>query len=463
VKTWQGRFDSSTSSVFERFTSSVIQDQILAPYDIQVSQAHAQALERIGLITKDEAQRINVALSEIGEQIGAGEFEWRDELEDVHTHIEARLRQNVGDLANKLHAGRSRNDQIAADLRLYVLDQTRTALATLLDLQDVLLLLAAKHSRSLMPGYSHLQQAQPVVIAFPLLAHVAMLGRDWERFRDSLARASQSPLGSGAVAGSTFPIERQALAQAAGLGVPIENSLDAVSDRDFIVEFIFASALCMAHLSRLAEDLIIWSSTEFGFVRLPDAFASGSSMMPQKKNPDVPELIRGRSALVIGDLTAILTLVKGIPLGYDRDLQEDKTPLFHAATTTLAALEVLTAMMPELVFDTERCATAISSFAMATDLADHLVRNGVPFRDAHAAVGTLVSDRIRNGKPLSPVTDEAMTAAGLDGIAPPDLSPDASVTQKATAGSTNPTDVESQIEVARDKVTERRTWLRDHI
>jgi argininosuccinate lyase len=456
VKTWQGRFATLSSSLFESFTSSVEQDQVLAVYDLSVSKAHAGALARAGLFTNEEAERLVEALGEIGDEIEAGLMEWCDELEDVHTHIEARLREKVGDLAGKLHTGRSRNDQIAADLRLYVIAHCERVESLLLDLIESVLDLAGKYEDALMPGYTHLQQAQPVLIAYPLLAYWQMLRRDLTRFQAAAEASRRSPLGSGAIAGSTFDLDRQFLGEQVGLGSPIENSLDGVSDRDFAVDFISAAAICMTHLSRMAEDVILWSTQEFGFVRLPDDFASGSSMMPQKKNPDVLELIRGKAALVIGDLTAILSLLKGLPLAYDRDLQEDKTPLFHAASTVEASLEILAVMLPKLRFDTDRCSSAISGFAMATDLADELVRAGTPFRDAHAVVGRLVEECIQSGRALADLDLSDLQAAGADLKALPDLTPQASIRRKATTGSTHPDEVRKAIAAAREFVKRKR-------
>lgn len=459
MKTWQGRIASPADARFEAFTSSVQQDQRLAPYDIRVSQAHAQALAEAGIISPGGARALVGALEEIADEMARGEFAWRDDLEDVHTHVEVRLREKLGGLADTLHTGRSRNDQIAADLRLYVKDQTHQILAVLLELQRALLSLATRYRDAVMPGYTHLQQAQPVLIAQPLLAYSAMLGRDWERFRDSLARTDRSPLGAGALAGSTFPLDRDVLAARGGFAAVAGNSLDAVSDRDFLVEFVSAAALTMTHLSRLSEDLILWSSREFGFLRLPDAFASGSSMMPQKKNPDVAELIRGKAALVIGDATAALTLVKGIPLGYNRDLQEDKTPLFHAADTLRSCLQILAAMVPQLAFDVARTEGAISGFTLATDLADHLVRQGVPFREAHRIVGGLVANCLEQGRDFT-----ALRADDLANLSPrlaelPELTPRASVARKQTAGSTAPDAVAAQLREAETDLQERQTWL----
>jgi argininosuccinate lyase len=461
MKTWQGRIDAPASPLFESFMSSVAQDQRIAQYDIRCSRAHARALARAGVISDADAARLDEALAEIADEVRDGSFVWRDELEDVHTHVEARLREKVGELAGALHAGRSRNDQIAADLRLYVMDRTREILAAIGELQEALLALAARYRDAVMPGYTHLQQAQPVAVAQPLLAYVAMLGRDWERFRDSLARADRSPLGSGALAGATFDLDRDFLAAESGFSAVVTNSLDAVSDRDFLVEFVSTAALCMTHLSRFAEDLILWSSVEFGFVRLPDAFASGSSMMPQKKNPDAAELIRAKTALVVGDAVAALTLVKGIPLGYDSDLQEGKTPLFHAADSLLASLRILAAMVPELEFDAVRTEAAVSSFALATDLADYLVRQGVPFREAHAVVGRLVSGCLAEGRSLADLSPAELAAASPHLNHVPELTARASIRRKRTAGSTHPDEIEKQLRAAREEIVGRRPLTPD--
>ncbi len=449
MKTWQERIPTRADPLFESFTSSVIQDRRLAPYDIQASQAHARALVRAGVVDEADGEMLAQALADVAEEIASGRFTWRDDLEDVHTHVESRLRDKIGAVADGLHAGRSRNDQIAADLRMYVRDCTVRCLDAILTLQEALLDLSRRYQFALMPGYTHLQQAQPMLAAQPLLAYVGMLGRDWERFHDGLGRVNRSPLGSAALAGTDFPLDRDFLAEECNFEQVIPNSLDAVSDRDFLVEFVGSAALCMTHLSRFSEDLILWSSTEFGFARLPDAFSSGSSIMPQKKNPDVAELIRGKAALVIGDSTAALTLVKGLPLGYNRDLQEDKGPLFHAADTLLSSLEILGAMVQHIEFDTERMETAISSFSLATDLANHLVQQGVPFRQAHGMVARLVSASLQEGVELG--------ALGTEGIANmPELTARASVGRKATAGSTAPEEITRQIVAAGALIQHRR-------
>jgi argininosuccinate lyase len=456
MKTWQGRIDAPASPLYEAFMSSVAQDRRLAAYDIHASRAHARALARAGVISDADAARLDVALAEIDREVRDQTFIWCDELEDVHTHVEARLHEKLGDLAGALHAGRSRNDQIAADLRLYVMDCAREIQTALLNLQEALADLGARYRDAVMPGYTHLQQAQPLSIAQPLLAYAAMLGRDWERFRDGLQRVDRSPLGSGALAGATFDLDRDFLAAESGFSAVASNSLDAVSDRDFLVEFVSACALCMTHLSRFCEDLILWSSVELGFVRLPDAFASGSSMMPQKKNPDLAELIRGKTAVVLGDAAAALALVKGISLGYNSDLQESKGPLFHAADSLLPSLRILAAMVQELEFDTARTEAAISSFALATDVADHLVRRGMPFREAHAIVGHLVAGCLAQGRTLTDLSPAELAAASPQLTDLPELTPRASIRRKRTAGSTHPEEIEKQLEIARKEISERR-------
>ena len=462
MKMWHGRIDAPAANLFEAFTSSVVQDRRLAPYDVRVSMAHVEALHKARLVSRKDADTLLAALEEISGEIASGAFAWRDDLEDVHTHVEVRLREKVGAIADSLHAGRSRNDQVAADLRLYVRDRTLEVLSAVLDLQTSLLSLAGKYVDALMPGYTHLQQAQPLLIAQPLLAYAAMLERDWERFLNSLGRVDRSPLGSGALAGSTFPLDRAALAAGAGFSGVIANSLDAVSDRDFVVEFVASAALCMTHLSRLSEDIVLWSSVEFGFLRLPDAFASGSSMMPQKKNPDVAELVRGKAALAIGDVAGALALVKGIPLGYNRDLQENTTPLYHAVDTLLGSLGILAAMLPDVEFDTERTENAISGFAYATDLADLLVVGGMPFREAHAVVGRIVAYCLDRGRELTDLTLEELQAAVPSVRELPEWTAGASVRRKRTSGSTHPQAVADNLAAMRALTAEHHAWLEAH-
>ena len=344
-------------------------------------------------------------LAEVREEIEAGKFEWRDDLEDVHLNIEAALRERIGDAGARLHTARSRNDQVATDVRLFVMDSCDRAVAGLRDVQRALVGLAEANAGAVMPGYTHLQRAQPVLFAHHLLAYFEMLDRDAARFAVTRDRADELPLGSGALAGVPYPIDREAVARELGFSRVSRNSIDAVSDRDFAVDFHAAAATTMMHLSRLSEEIIVWSSDEFGFLRLPDDFTTGSSIMPQKRNPDVAELARGRSGRVYGNLVALLTVLKGLPLAYNRDLQEDKLTLFDTADVVLPTLEVMAAMLPRLTLDAERVAKAASGgYLLATDVADYLVRKGVPFRDAHQAVADLVRHAEEQGKSLADLT-----------------------------------------------------------
>ena len=363
-------------------------------------------LGRQRIIPRADARTIVRGLREIGEEIAAGRFRWRDELEDIHTNIEARLAAKIGAAAGRLHTARSRNDQIATSFRLYTKNACDRVAGSLRALQRAILTLAETNRRAVMPGYTHLQRAQPVLLAHHLLAYLEMLERDADRFHQARCRADELPLGSGALAGVPYPIDRDGVARELGFARITQNSIDAVSDRDFAVDFIGAAALCMTHLSRLAEEIVLWSSAEFGFLILPDAFATGSSIMPQKRNPDVAELARGRTGRVYGELQSILTTLKALPLAYNRDLQEDKRGLFAAEETLLATLDVFAAMMPELRFDAKRARTAATAnYALATDLADELVRQGLPFREAHQIVGRLVQYAEERGKTFAQITD----------------------------------------------------------
>jgi argininosuccinate lyase len=354
------------------------------------------------IIPQDAADAIVRGLEAIRREIGEGCFPWQPELEDVHMNIEARLAEKIGEAAGRLHTARSRNDQVATDLRLYAKEAIGRTMAALRRLQGSLLDLAEANQDVVVPGYTHLQRAQPLLLAHHLLAYFEMLDRDAARFADCLDRTNDLPLGSGALAGVPYPIDRDALARELGFARISENSVDAVSDRDFVVEFLATAAVCMMHLSRLAEEIVLWSSAEFGFVVLPDAFATGSSIMPQKKNPDVAELARRRTGRVYGHLLSVLTMLKGTPLAYNRDLQEDKQAFFEAEDVLLSTLNVFARMLPALRFDGERTlAAATSGYALATDLADYLVRKGVAFREAHAAVGKLVRYAEERGKAFS--------------------------------------------------------------
>ncbi|MBI1886103.1 MAG: argininosuccinate lyase [Chloroflexi bacterium] len=384
------------------YTASIDYDRRLYTYDIAQSIAHARMLAKQGIISTNDAEGIVAGLEEIRGEIERGEFPFRQELEDVHMNIEARLREKVGEAAGRLHTGRSRNDQVATDMRLFTMDACDGAVAAVRRLQSALLDLAEANREVVIPGYTHLQRAQPVLLAHHLLAYFEMLERDAERFADCRRRGDVLPLGSGALAGVPYPVDREFLARELGFSRLADNSIDAVADRDFVVEFIAAAAACLMHLSRLAEEIVLWSSAEFGFVRLPEDFATGSSIMPQKRNPDVAELARARSGRVYGHLVAVLTVLKGLPLAYNRDLQEDKPALFDTVDTLLPTLDVFAAMLPSLRVDAERAAGAAADPSiLATDLADYLVRKGLSFREAHRAVADLVRYADSQGKRLS--------------------------------------------------------------
>lgn len=391
-KPWQGRFSEATDAFVEAFTASVNFDRRLYKQDIAGSKAHARMLARVGMLTASENEQIQQGLSEIQADIEQGRFEWSVALEDVHMNIEARLTGKIGATGKKLHTGRSRNDQVATDIRLYLREAIDTVLAELQRLQSGLVDLAEQHVDTIMPGFTHLQVAQPVSFAHHLLAWYEMLARDGQRLRDCRRRVNVLPLGAAALAGTTYPIDRAYVAEQLGFEGIAENSLDAVSDRDFAIEFCAAAAVCMAHLSRQAEELILWSSAQFGFVTLPDRFCTGSSIMPQKKNPDVPELVRGKAGRATGNLVALLTLMKSQPLAYNKDNQEDKEPLFDSVDTLHASLRAFADMIPHILPNREAMyAAARQGFSTATDLADYLVKRGLPFRDAHEAVGKAVA------------------------------------------------------------------------
>jgi argininosuccinate lyase len=401
--TWGGRFNEGPADRMVRFSESVSFDQRLAPYDIRGSQAHARMLAHVGLVSKDEAEAICNGLDTIGEQIAAGDFSWDPAFEDVHMNIEQALTKAVP-AAAKLHTARSRNDQVATDMRLFFLDAARQVETALEALMRALLKQAEATRSVAIPGYTHLQRAQPVSMAHHLLAFMEMFGRDRQRIREFAQRARVCPLGSGAIAGTTLPIDREFVARELGFvdadGNPCvtRNSMDAVADRDLFIEFAHVCSLIATHLSRIAEDVILWSSQEFGFVRLPDAYTTGSSLMPQKKNPDSLELIRGKSARIMGQVGTLLTLVKGLPLTYNRDLQEDKPPVFDCLDQTVDCLLVLEGTLGGMEVRKAACAKAVSDpLLLATDLVDYLVLKGVPFRDAHHVVGALVALSERQG------------------------------------------------------------------
>jgi argininosuccinate lyase len=401
-KLWGGRFTQPTDQLVETFTASVAFDQRLYRHDILGSIAHAQMLAHVGVLTQAECDAIVKGLKQIEIEIESGNFAWSVAFEDVHMNIESRLIDRIGDVGKKLHTGRSRNDQVATDLRLYLRDGIDALEAAIRGLQEAIVDIAEREADTVMPGFTHLQTAQPVTFGHHMLAWFEMLERDRGRLRDARKRVNIMPLGAAALAGTSFPIDRAYTAKLLGFDAPAENSMDAVSDRDFAVEFVSACALLMMHLSRFSEELILWSSAQFDFVRLPDAYCTGSSIMPQKKNPDVPELVRGKSGRVYGSLIALLTLMKGQPLAYNKDNQEDKEPVFDALDTALASVQVYAGMLQVLEVKRDSLVRAfIGGYATATDLADYLVRKGVPFRDAHEIVGKAVRLAINSARDLA--------------------------------------------------------------
>jgi len=401
AKAWGGRFSEATEAIVERFTTSLPIDQHLFEYDIQGSMAHCQTLEKAKVLSRTECQKLIRGLTRVRSELREGRFPFADSDEDIHMAVERRLTELIGPLGGKLHTGRSRNDQVTLDLRLYVRDQLQVLKGQLQAVQSAFVQQAKQHINTFIPGYTHLQRAQPVSLAHHFLAYVEMLERDKARVTDALRRVNVMPLGSGALAGSNYPTDRMFTAKLLNFPALSQNSLDAVSDRDYVAEVLSVLSLIMMHLSRLSEELILWSSQEFSFVELPDGFCTGSSMMPQKKNPDVPELIRGKTGRVYGQLVMLLTTLKGLPLSYNRDLQEDKEPLFDALQTVLDSLAIYAELIQRIKVRHEVVDQAVGSgFLLATELADYLVKEGVPFREAHSIVGRLVQTCIRNNQEL---------------------------------------------------------------
>lgn len=406
---WGGRFTESTDALVQAFNASVGFDQRLALHDLQGSIAHATMLGETGILTPDEAAKIVAGLEGLKHDVEAGTFRWRVDLEDVHMNLEAALTERVGPVGGKLHTARSRNDQIATDFRLWLRDETHALIGLLHSLRSALVKVAERHLGVIMPGYTHLQVAQPILLSHHLMAYFEMFSRDAERLQDSLKRLNVSPLGAGALAGTGFPIDRGRTAELLGFSRPAANSLDAVSDRDFAVEFLAAASLVMMHLSRLSEELILWSSQEFGFVTLPDSHTTGSSIMPQKKNPDVSELTRGKTGRVYGHLLGLLTTLKGLPLAYNKDMQEDKEGVFDAVDTLTVCLKLTAEMLPKLTVNEARTYEAAGrAYSNATDLADYLAKKGLPFREAHEVVGKLVALGTREGKALHELSLEQL-------------------------------------------------------
>jgi argininosuccinate lyase len=401
-KLWGGRFSEATDRFVQRFTASVDFDRRMAEQDIEGSLAHATMLCAVGVLSDEELEAIRGGLTRISGEIADGSFTWSVELEDVHMNIEARLTELIGSTGKKLHTGRSRNDQVATDIRLYLRKAIDLIAAELTRLQRGIVGLAAEHADTVMPGFTHLQTAQPVAFGHHLLAWNEMLERDYGRLQDCRSRLNQCPLGAAALAGTTYPIDRGLTAAALGFDRPTENSLDSVSDRDFAIEFCAFAALLMTHLSRMAEELVLWTSAQFDFIELPDRFCTGSSIMPQKKNPDVPELVRGKTGRVNGHLVALLTLMKSQPLAYNKDNQEDKEPLFDSADTVLDSLRAFADMVPAVRPRPQQMREAARrGYSTATDLADYLVGLGLPFRDAHDVVGRAVAHGVAEGRDLA--------------------------------------------------------------
>jgi len=448
TKPWGGRFESPTDEFVEQFNASIEVDGRMYAEDIAGSKAHARMLCEQGILSREDLNAILRGLDEILGEIESGEFEFTVALEDVHMNIEARLTEKIGDAGKRLHTARSRNDQVATDTRLYLRRRSDELVGGIRRLQKVLVDQASDHAATIMPGFTHLQTAQPVTLGHHLLAYVEMLDRDAGRFADARRRLNVNPLGSAALAGTTFPIDREMTTRELGFDAPTANSLDAVSDRDFIIELLAAASICAVHLSRLSEELILWMSAQFGFIDLPDAFCTGSSIMPQKKNPDMPELVRGKAGRIIGGLVAMLTTIKGLPLAYNKDMQEDKTAVFDAMDQLEACLRVFADMLPGMKVNREAMhRAAASGFATATDLADALVRAGVPFREAHEIVGKSVAHCIREGIELHQMDAEACQA--IDERLSEDmvraLSVEACVAARDHVGGTAPVQVRAQV------------------
>ncbi|OLT35718.1 argininosuccinate lyase [Actinomadura sp. CNU-125] len=461
TRLWGGRFEGGPSDALARLSVSVQFDWRLAPYDLMGSRAHARVLNRAGLLTDDELERMIGALDDLEEACRTGEFRPAVADEDVHTALERGLLERLGALGGKLRAGRSRNDQVATDLRLYLRDHARQIVSRLVELETALIAQAEHNLGVAAPGMTHLQHAQPVLFSHQLLAHVQPLTRDIDRLRDWDRRTSVSPLGSGALAGSSLPLDPQATAAELGFDAAAPNSMDAVADRDFVAEFLFAAALVGVHLSRLGEEVCLWASQEFRWIEMDDTYATGSSIMPQKKNPDVAELARGKAGRLIGHLVGLLTTLKGLPLTYNRDLQEDKEGAFDAVETLLLVLPAMSGLIATMRVNTERLeGTAADGFALATDLAELLVRRGVAFRDAHEVVGHLVVWCQVNDKDFDDLTDDELVKVS------PHLTPDVrevlnvpgALASRKAHGGTAPDRVREQIAALRAQVNDHAAW-----
>jgi len=452
ARSWSGRFNEPVAELVKRYTASVDFDKRLAEFDIAGSLAHARMLHAVGVLGAKDLAEIDRGMTEILAEIRGGRFNWSLDQEDVHLNIEKRLTDLVGDAGKRLHTGRSRNDQVATDIRLYLRWACDEIAVLIRTLQESLLDLASHHVETLMPGFTHLQVAQPVSFAHHLMAYYEMLKRDASRFADCRARLNQLPLGAAALAGTTFPIDRERVARELGFDGVCENSLDAVSDRDFAIEFCACAALAMTHLSRLSEELILWMNPRFGFIDLADRFCTGSSIMPQKKNPDVPELVRGKTGRVNGNLVALLTLMKGQPLAYNKDNQEDKEPLFDTVDTLTATLRIYADMIGGISVNKEAMRrAALEGYATATDLADYLVKKGLPFRDAHEAVARAVRYASEKGKDLAELGIEELKgfSPAIEADALQKLSLEGSLAARDHIGGTAPSQVRAAIVRAR--------------
>jgi argininosuccinate lyase len=449
AKPWGGRFTSATDELVEEFTASVPYDWRLYPYDIAGSIAHASMLAKTGIISRTEARRIIKGLEDILKEIASGSFSFKIELEDIHMNIESRLIEKIGPVGGKLHTARSRNDQVALDIRMYLRDEIAGIHDLLRSLQKTIVMLADKHQGVVLPGYTHLQRAQPILLGHHLLAYYEMFERDRGRLQDCFRRVNVMPLGAGALAGTVLPIDRQFVAKQLAFSSVSENSVDAVSDRDFAIEFVSSCAQIMMHLSRLSEELVIWSSSEFGFITLSDAFTTGSSIMPQKKNPDVAELTRGKTGRVYGSLTTLLTLMKGLPLAYNRDMQEDKEPIFDAADTVSMSVTVMAGMLKGMTIHEKTMQQAAKDgFITATDLADYLVKKNIPFRRAHEIVGRAVLRATELGCGLGdmPLTEYRELSPQISDDVYDAISVKTSVTRRTSYGGTAPVNLKKRLQ-----------------
>jgi len=450
-KLWAGRFSTGTDKAVEAFTSSILVDKRLYAHDIAGSIAHSKMMAKQGIIAEEEAELMEKGLLDVKADIENGSFVYDDALEDIHMHIESALTEKIGDVARKLHTGRSRNDQVALDVRLYLRDETRVIIDGLKTLRGVIVELAEKQFGVVMPGYTHLQRAQPVLFSHHMMAYYEMFSRDQERLEDALTRINVMPLGAAALAGTTYPIDRHYVAELLDFPRVSANSMDTVADRDFIMEFLSAASIAMVHFSRFSEELILWSSSEYHFIEISDAFTTGSSIMPQKKNPDIPELVRGKAGRVIGSLMASITQMKGLPMAYNRDMQEDKPPLFDGVDTLKGVIDIYIRMLPNIkvIAGVTRLATE-TGFLNATDLADYLATKGMPFREAHSVAGKAVAHALEKGVELGDLSAEEMK--GFSELIEPDifdfLTTDAMVERRTSFGGTAPSRVRKAMDQA---------------